>query len=304
MRNSIRRTAILPIIFAILALLAPFTARAGAEKFAVVSDTHIGAPFHSAYPDIIRILDDEGIDTIVHTGDAVNDPGTTYEWERFLEITGPGKTLYLAPGNHDIRGRWSLRTFLQFFDAPYSSFADGDTLLLFLCTEMPGEESRIEGDQLAWLKTELARPFRYKLVFMHEPLFPALPHHGLDRHRPERDDLHRLFVQSGVSLVVAGHDHVYERAVRDGIVYVICGRAGGRSWPGKNGNSLGYMLAERTGDFYVLTVMDVNGTVRDRIEVVRAQARAQALGQGAGVPPPPGERPGEIAGEAGKVEAR
>jgi predicted phosphodiesterase len=274
MRNSIRRAVILPVIFTMLTLIAPFAAYAGPEKFAIVSDTHIGAPFHTAYPDIIRILDDEGIDMIVHAGDAVNNPGSAYEWERFLEITGPGKTLYLAPGNHDIRGEGSFETFLQFFDAPYSSFADGDTLFVFLCTEMPGEESRISGDQLAWLKTELARPFRYKLVFMHEPLFPALPRHGLDRHRSERDDLHRLFVRSGVSLVVAGHDHVYERAVRDGVVYVICGRAGGASWPGKTGNSLGYILAERTGDFYVLTVMDVNGTVRDRIEVVRTEAPA------------------------------
>jgi 3',5'-cyclic AMP phosphodiesterase CpdA len=177
-----------------------------------------------------------------------------------------------------MRGEGSFETFRQFFHEPYSSLAAGDTLFLFLCTEIPGEESRISGNQLAWLKEELARPFQYKLVFMHEPLFPALPHHGLDRHSGERDELHRLFIRSGVSLVVAGHDHLYERMVKDGIVYVICARAGGRNWPGKNGNSMGYILSERTGDFYVLTVMDVSGTVRDRIEIVRAEAPSKEAG--------------------------
>ncbi len=276
MRNTFRRIFIVPVLISVLFLAGPFSAWAGTEKFAIVSDTHVGSPYHTAYPDIIRALEDQGVETIFHLGDAINNPGNSYEWERFQDITGPGKTLYLAPGNHDIRGKDSFGTFSQFFDQPYSSFADGDTLFVFLCTELPGEESRIAGDQLAWLKGVLAKPFRYKMVFMHEPLFPALPLHGLDRNRSQRDELHRLFVQSGVSLVVAGHDHIYERMVKDGIAYVICTRAGGRSWPGKNGHSIGYILAEKTGDFYVLTVMDMSGEVRDRIEVIRTNSRPNA----------------------------
>ena len=184
-------------------------------------------------------------------------------------MTGTGKTLHLTPGNHDVNGEASQATYLQFFDAPYSSFSEGDTLFLLLDTEMPGEQSRIAGEQLAWVEAELTRPFRYKFVFLHEPLYPFIPHHGLDRHKAARDALHRLFVRSGVSLVVAGHDHVYDRRAHDGITYVIDGRCGGRSWLSTNGHSYRYIVARRTGDAYTFQVRDMPGKVWDEFTVSR-----------------------------------
>ena len=269
MRSRPTRTITLWVILTALVLLAPCLALAQLDRFAIVSDTHVGSPNHSVYPEVISMLDEDGIDVVMHAGDAINSPGDVSEWEKFLEITGPDKTLHLAPGNHDINGKSSLETYLHFFDAPYSSFSEGDTLFVFLNTELPGQESRIEGAQLAWLESELAKPFRYKFIFLHEPLFPAMPRHGLDRHKAQRDELHRLFVRCGVALVVAGHDHLYERKARDGVLYIICGRAGGRAWPGRNGNSFSYIVAERTGDLYRLTVRDLEGTVKDSIKVAR-----------------------------------
>ena len=60
-----------------------------------------------------------------------------------------------------------------------------------------------------------------------------------------RDRLHELFVENGVSLVAAGHDHVYDRKEKDGVTYVIDGRTGGQSVPGGSGNghSLCYTVA-------------------------------------------------------------
>lgn len=256
----------LPVAALLLSVLTgPLLADPDAPRFAIVSDTHLGGPAHSAYAEIIRALDEEGISVIVHTGDAINTPGDASAWAEFLKITGPGKTLHLAPGNHDIRGAASFATYMRLFDTPFSSYAEGDTLFVLLNTEMPGEESRIGPGQFEWLAKELERPFRYKLVFMHEPLFPAMPHHGLDRHRAARDELHRLFVREGVALVVAGHDHIYEKQQKDGVEYVLCGRAGGRASPGKNGNSMSYIIAERMGASYVLTVRDLDGDTKDRI---------------------------------------
>jgi 3',5'-cyclic AMP phosphodiesterase CpdA len=252
----------------LLLLLAPLSLRAQYASFAIVSDSHVGAP-GSVYPEFIRNIEEEGTQMIVHTGDAINNPGNLSQWAQFFDITGSDKTLYLAPGNHDINGQKSLEVYVGFFGAPYSSTSHGDTLLVFLNTELPGEEGRIAGEQLAWLSAELAKPFRYKLVFLHESLFPVIHDHGLDRYAQERDNLHLLFVRSGVSLVAAGHDHVYDRSLRNGVTYVIVGRAGGKAWPTKNGSSIRYITAKRTGDFYSFEVRDVNGKARNSFVVKR-----------------------------------
>jgi 3',5'-cyclic AMP phosphodiesterase CpdA len=255
-------------ILGLLLLLAPLSVRAEYGEFAIVSDTHVGAP-GSAYPVFISNIEREGISMIVHTGDAIDSPGSLSQWAQFFDITGSGKRLFLAPGNHDIRGPKSLEVYLRFFGAPYFSASDGDTLLLFLNTELPVEESRIAGEQLAWLRSETARPFRYKFVFLHEPLFPVIPLHGLDRHEQERDSLHLLFVRSGVSLVVAGHDHVYDRRLKDGIVYVIAGRTGGQAILKSGNGDMSYLTVRRTGDFYSFETKKMDGEAKDRFTVRR-----------------------------------
>ena len=253
------------LVLSIFLCLQPAVVKAQHPTFAIVSDSHIGYP-GSAYPAFIQAVEREKIDTIVHTGDAIDSPGNRFQWKRFLDITGPGKTLHLAPGNHDIRGEASLRVFLSFFPEPYHAYSEGDTLFLLLCTELPGEEASVTGEQFEWAAEELQRPFRYKLVFLHEPLFPAMPGHGLDRHKEMRDRLHQLFKEQGVSLVVAGHDHLYDRSTRDGITYVIAGRTGGWSFPEASsyGDSLCYTEAWGTTDGYVFIVRDMDGGIRDR----------------------------------------
>jgi hypothetical protein len=87
---------------------------------------------------------------------------------------------------------------------------------VLLNTELPGEESMITGIQLSWLAAELDKKYRYKFVFLHEP----------DQNEAARDRLHKLFIRKGVSLVVSGHDHMYSRSRRNGIIYVTAPRMG------------------------------------------------------------------------------
>ena len=137
---------------------------------------------------------------IFHAGDAIHNPGAEPEqWKQFFEITGPDKTLYLAPGNHDIHGKHSLGVCTSSFSLNCTILFRRDTrghLFVILNTELPGEESRIAGEQFSWLSAELAKPFRYKFVFLHEPLYPLVGGHGLDRHKEERDRLHDLSCRS------------------------------------------------------------------------------------------------------------
>jgi 3',5'-cyclic AMP phosphodiesterase CpdA len=265
-----RKTPLFLIAFVLL--LIPLHARAQQAPFAIVSDTHLGAS-DSLYPALIQRIEEEKIQVIIHAGDAIDSPGSSSQWARFFEITGPAKTVHLAPGNHDIHGKRSLAVYLKLFARPYYSFSTGDTLFILLNTELPGEEGMVAKKQLVWLETELQRPFRHKFVFLHEPLYPVVFLHGLDRHTEARDALHRLFVKNGVSLVVSGHDHIYNRATRDGILYVIAPAVRAVPlFPLQNGDP-GYIVATRKSDGFSFTVKDMQGNVREGFSLISSVKR-------------------------------
>jgi 3',5'-cyclic AMP phosphodiesterase CpdA len=243
--------------------LSPLPCPAENAAFAIVSDSHVGAS-NSVYPAFIKAMDQEKIDMVIHTGDAINTPGNQRQWSAFLEMTGPTRKLYLAPGNHDIKGPRSVSTYLKHFPNLYYSFSGEDTLFVLLNTELPGEESTVGGEQFEWLKGELEKPFQNKFVFLHEPLFPVVSNHGLDRHREERDRLHRLFLETGVRLVVSGHDHIYDRSDRSGITYVIAGATGGvLPLFARDGDPFRYMVVTRKDGVYSFITKDMAGVVRD-----------------------------------------
>jgi acid phosphatase type 7 len=247
----------------------PLVAFAQFPPFAIVGDTHVGSA-GSAYETFIAAIDQQKINVIIHLGDAIDRPGNASQWAEFERITGTGKTLYLIPGNHDVDSTRSLATYLSLFGRSYYSVPEGDTLLVMLNTEIPGEQSQITGEQFEWLDGELRKPFKYKFVFLHEPPFPVFPGHGLDKRRDARDRLHELFVRNGVSLVVSGHDHVYNKSLRDGIIYVIASGGGGKFYlPASSGAFLHYLMGTRTEKGYSFVVKDMEGEVRDRFVIGR-----------------------------------
>lgn len=256
------------LVFFLISLL-PFLALADISSFSIVSDTHVGAE-DSVYADFIRVVEEKDIKTIIHVGDAIHTPGSIRQWERFFEITGSDRILHLAPGNHDIKDKRSMVVYLKFFPDLYYSFFDGDTLFILLNTEIPGESGMIAGEQLLWLKRELEKPFKYKFVFLHRPLFPVFSGHGLDRFKEARDDLHRLFVKNGVSLVVSGHDHIYNRSVKDGILYIIAAGGGGQvHFPVLNNTRhlFRYIIATRKNGGYSFIVKDLEKGTGDEFNI-------------------------------------
>jgi 3',5'-cyclic AMP phosphodiesterase CpdA len=265
-----RSKAALFIICLALILIPIYAVAQHQAPFAIISDTHIRTGTNSVYSAFLQKMEKEKINHIIHVGDAIEAPGRTVQWKRFLELTGPDRTLHLAPGNHDIRGDKSLAVYLHFFQKPYCSFADGDTLFVFLNTELPGEEEKIAGKQFAWLKAEVEKPFKYKFVFLHEPLYPLIPRHGLDKYADARDSLHHLFVTKGVSLVVSGHDHIYSHATKDNILYVTVATLGGQIPPYmKRSEVFRYVTTTRNGEGYSFTVRDMEGNIKNRFIISR-----------------------------------
>jgi acid phosphatase type 7 len=65
---------------------------------------------------------------------------------------------------------------------------------------------------------------RCVIPFFHKAIFSVGDRHGSDMKL--QPVLHPLFKQHGVRLVFQGHDHLYYRTTRDGIVYVVTGGGG------------------------------------------------------------------------------
>ena len=268
-----RYTIWLIFLLVLLGAFSTLCPAADDSSFAIIGDTRIGKA-ESVYMAFIDRMEKEGVHTVVHVGDAIDTPGNAEELERLFKITGNKITLYLAPGNHDVNNRRSLAAYIKATGRePYYSVAQNDTLFLLLNTELPGQEGRITGQQLSWLEKELSRDFNYKFVFLHRPLFPTTFGTGycLDRYPAERDRLHQLFVKHGVALVGAGHQHLYDRSRKDGVLYVITGGGGAplHTFTEDYGGFMHYIVAKKRNGGYLLSVFDFKGTVRDEFSLTR-----------------------------------
>jgi tartrate-resistant acid phosphatase type 5 len=127
-------------------------------------------------------------------------------------------------GNHDWRTP-QARPYLEYFTLPgnerYYELVWGP-LHLFALDSDPHEPdgNGPESVQAKWLRERLAASTSpWQLVYMHHPPYSSGDHGSTA-------DLQWPFAEWGVDVVLAGHDHHYERIERDGIVYFVNGLGG------------------------------------------------------------------------------
>lgn len=78
---------------------------------------------------------------------------------------------------------------------------------------------------LGWLRRTFGREGpRWRIPFSHHPAYCAGPHHGNDQEI--LDGLVPLYRESGVRVVLAGHEHNYQLSEADGVLHVITGAGG------------------------------------------------------------------------------
>lgn len=126
-------------------------------------------------------------------------------WGRFRERIRP------SPGNHDYITADAAGYFGYFAAAAgpaargYYSFDVGAWHVISLNSNV---EAAPGSPQFAWLQADLAASKALcTLAYWHHPVFSSGPH-GND---PHMADIYRLLHGAGVEIVLAGHDHVYER---------------------------------------------------------------------------------------------
>ena len=170
-------------------------------------------------------------------GDYMMKPGLEIEWYHFWNYASPiteKMPVYLVRGNHEgntPEDNYALRQYGRFPEGPfYRSVRHEDLLFLLLDTHEEGEGNHILQEQWRWLTNmlddaERDSTVRHLFIFMHHSLFPQGAHMGYGLENNEV--LHELFrQQKKLRIVFAGHDHLYNRLVKDSINYIISGGGG------------------------------------------------------------------------------
>jgi hypothetical protein len=127
---------------------------------------------------------------------------------------------YASLGNHDSTNQRMYKLFNMNGERFYT-FKPKDGIRFFAL-----DSNYMDRTQLQWLEKELAASGSdWKIVYFHHPIYSSGGRHGSDT--ALRDQLEPLFVKYGVDVVLAGHEHFYERLKpQKGIHYFISGGAG------------------------------------------------------------------------------
>jgi predicted MPP superfamily phosphohydrolase len=203
--------------------------------------------------------------TVVLVGDNLYGAERPQDFQQKFErpykpLLDAGVKFYASLGNHDAREQRFYKPF-NMDGKLYYSFSPNPNIRFFAL-----ESTYMEPEQVRWLEKELAASKNpWKIVFFHHPLYSSGSRHGSDIKL--RQVLEPLFLKYGVSLVLTGHDHFYERIKpQKGIQYFVLGSGGqlrkGDIEPNTGltargfDTDLAFMAAEISGDemhFYVLS---------------------------------------------------
>lgn len=195
----------------------------GSFRFAVIGDTGTGdraaievaqqlAAYREKFPfDTVLMLGDN-----MYGGQKPKDYKKKFE-DPYKPLLDAGVKFYAALGNHDDPNQRSYKLFNMGGERFYS-FKPRAGIRFFAL-----DSNYMDKTQLAWLEKELAAfGSDWKIAFFHHPLYSSGGKHGSDLQL--RSILEPLFVQHEVSLVLAGHDHFYERIKpQRGITHFVIG---------------------------------------------------------------------------------
>ncbi len=200
-----------------------------------LTDTHIvGADVHKAvdtYDNLTRVLarlvaSNQRIDALVLSGD-LTDSGAPEAYQRLRDAVEPaaqalGAAVIYAMGNHDERGAFA-RVLLggsESGEQPLDSVYEVRGLrIVVLDSTTPGRhEGRLEPEQLAWLREQLATPAPLgTLLVLHHPPIPSVIKTSNFLRLYDADELADVVAGSDVRMIVCGHNHFTGAAAIAGI---------------------------------------------------------------------------------------
>lgn len=237
----------------------PLPNRDDSLKFAVLGDFGNGSREQRELAEqMVKLHARFRFELVITTGDNIYGSDNVRSLRERFEIPykpllDAGVKFYASLGNHDTAE----------FQRHYALFNMGGEL--YYTFKAPRQDVRFFAlqseymtvEQIGWLERELTNSGeRWKIPHFHHPLYSSADRHGSNL--PLRRILEPMFIKHDVTVVFAGHDHVYERTTpQNGIVHFVVG-AGGQLREGNLDSSPGITASGFDRDRSFVAV-EING---------------------------------------------
>jgi len=213
----------------------PFTrldrAKSQAEfRFAVVSD-RTGGHRPKIFSQTMERINQMQPDFVMSVGDLIE--GYTekpevidQQWREFQSYVNTLEMpFFYVPGNHDITNKTMMGEYRKRFGKAFYSFRVGSALFLGLSSEDPPGSNAIGEDQLAMVRkaVEESTGASWTFVFLHKPLWAM--DGGKNNGWLKVEEL----LKDRKYTVFCGHEHRYQKFVRNGMNYYQLATTGGGS---------------------------------------------------------------------------
>lgn len=194
----------------------------GSVKFAVLGDTGTGGGAqYDVAERLVEVRQHFPFEFVLMLGDNLygreNPSDYVSKFERpYRPLLRAGVRFYATLGNHDEPSQRFYEPF-NMQGRRYYQFTKGDVEFYAL------DSTYMTPAQVNWLRQALEKSdAQWKIAFFHHPLYSSGEKHGSEEDL--RVLLEPLFVEHGVDVVFAGHEHFYERLVpQRGIHYFTAG---------------------------------------------------------------------------------
>lgn len=206
--------------------LVPLPNKDGSFKFVVLGDFGTGSKVqYQLAEQMVTLHDRFKYGLVVLVGDNLYGSERPQDFKTKFEIPykplmDAGVKFYASLGNHDAREQRYYKLFNMDGKLYYAFTPSPDVSFFMLESTYPVPE------QIDWVEKQLkASNSKWKIAVFHHPLYSSGGRHGSDLRL--REVLEPLFVTYGVSVVLNGHDHFYERVKpQKDITYFVVGSGG------------------------------------------------------------------------------
>ena len=248
----------------------------GSVRFVVIGDTGTASSKQQDLADVLlRSRQAFPFEFVLMLGDNLYGGESAADYRnKFEDVYRPlldqKVKFYASLGNHDE----PAQRFYEHFNMngkEYYRFTKGNVAFYAL------NSNYMDKKQVEWLESELAKDTsEWKICFFHHPPYSSGGKHGSDNQL--REVVEPIFLKYGVNVVLAGHEHFYERVKpQKGIYYFISGAGGKlRSGDVKKGSPLtakafdrdmSFMLVEIVKDLMHIQVISRTGETVDAVVI-------------------------------------
>ncbi|MCB9760153.1 MAG: metallophosphoesterase family protein [Alphaproteobacteria bacterium] len=241
---------------------------------------------YETWGQLLSAMDSHAPDFFLFSGDMVEFGSTQSEWDAWFEASGDifaRKAFVAAHGNHEFLAQHYFAQFAFPGNEEWFAIDYGDLLLLSL-NDTVRDQEQIESEQVLYMERELSgTAARWKVAMHHQPVYSTCTRHG--SHESLRDAWTPVWDTWNVDLVLAGHNHIYERSVpirggreiEGGTLYLVSGGAGAPLYEESEADWFGavadpvvhYIVADFGPEGVDLVVRNLDGDVLDSFSVPR-----------------------------------